>query len=112
MTGLHSTVHPVRPRGRTRGVVLVMMAVVFVAPAAVAFVNKFFKFLRTMHTDEMGAMALIPMLNYLSVAAGFLCLTVWAVRRGMFRDVEAPKFDLLVNEDKLDQREDAQSRSA
>lgn len=95
---------------RTKGRVLVLMAVVFVSPAAFAFVNKFLKFIRTMDTDEMGAIALVPMLNYLAVAAGFLCLLVWAVARGMFKDVEGPKFELLANEDRLDQA-DALSRS-
>ncbi len=97
-------------RARTKGRVLILMAVVFVSPAAFAFVNKFFKFIRTMDTDEMGAIALVPMLNYLAVAAGFLCLLVWAVSRGMFKDVEGPKFELLANEDRLDQA-DALSRS-
>jgi hypothetical protein len=43
------------------------------------------------------------MLNYLAVAAGFICLTVWAAHRGMFKDIEAPKYRLLENEDELDQ---------
>jgi hypothetical protein len=42
------------------------------------------------------------MLNYLAVAAGFTCLFIWALLRGMFRDVEAPKHTMLENEAKLD----------
>lgn len=89
-------------RPRRGGVVLALMALVFVAPAGVAFVNKFLHFYRTIHTDEMGQSALVPMLNYLAVAAGFTCLFVWALLRGMFRDVEAPKYTMLENEAKLD----------
>lgn len=92
-------------RARTKGWVLILMAFVFVSPAAIAFVNKFFKFIGTMDTDEMGAIALVPMLNYLAVAAGFICLLVWATRGGMFKDIEAPKFEMLKNEEKLDQAE-------
>lgn len=87
---------------RTR-VILVLMTLVFVGPAGVAFINKFIHFIKTIHTDAMGPSALVPMLNYLAVAAGFICLFVWALMHGMFRDVEAPKYTMLENEAKLDE---------
>lgn len=93
---------PVRRR-KTKALVLAIMAIVFVAPAGVAFIAKFIKFARTVGSDELGAAALVPMLNYLAVAAGFICLTVWAAHRGMFKDIEAPKYKLLENEGVLDQ---------
>jgi hypothetical protein len=88
---------------RRGGIVLGLMALVFLVPAGVAFVNKFIHFCQTVHTDEMGKSALVPMLNYLAVAAGFTCLFVWALLRGMFRDIEAPKYTMLENEAKLDE---------
>lgn len=88
---------------RRGGIILGVMGLIFVVPAGVAFVNKFIHFCRTLHTDEMGKSALVPMLNYLAVAAGFSCLFIWALLRGMFRDVEAPKYTMLENEAKLDE---------
>ncbi len=96
---------PIGKRARTKGIILLLMALFFVAPAGIAFVAKFIKLMRTVGSDEMGAAALVPMLNYLAVAAGFICLLCWSIFRGMFRDVEAPKYKLLENEELLNQLE-------
>jgi hypothetical protein len=89
-------------RSRGKAIAVVGMVVLFIVPAAMAFLNKFMKFVGTVGTDEMGGAALVPMLNYLMVAAGFICLMVWAAASGMFRDVEAPKHKMLETEEKLD----------
>lgn len=91
-----------RRGSRTKAIAVVGMVALFVVPAALAFINKFMKFVATVGTDEMGGAALVPMLNYLMVAAGFICLMVWAAASGMFRDVEAPKHQMLETEEKLD----------
>ena len=54
--------------------------------------------------DAMGSF-LIPVLNYLFVAAGFLCLFLWAYFTGQFRDVEAPKYRMLEMQDEFDRRD-------
>lgn len=86
---------------RWKWVVSTLVVGAFVLPAGIAFVLKFLKFMRTVGTDELGAIALVPMLNYLAVASGFLCLLAWAILRGMFHDIEQPKFQLLKNEELL-----------
>lgn len=94
---------PIDSKPRRKWLALALMALVFVVPAGIAFVNKFIHFMGTVRTEEMGGAALVPMLNYLAVAAGFTCLFIWAMFRGMFHDVEAPKYTMLENEAKLDE---------
>jgi len=89
-------------RARIKWIAPALVVSVFVLPAGIAFVLKFVKFVRAVGTDELGAIALVPMLNYLAVAAGFLCLLAWAILGGMFRDIEGPKFKLLENEELLE----------
>jgi hypothetical protein len=86
-------------------VLLVVMAAAVIVPAAAGFFAKFVQFLRALQSDEAGRFAIVPILNYLAVAAGFVCLLVWAVLRGMFRDIERPKYTMLENEDRLDRAE-------
>jgi len=94
----------VRIRGRVgpKAILLIVMAVAVVVPAAIGFITKFVYFVRTLHSDSAGSFAIVPMINYLAVAAGFFCLLIWAAYRGMFRDIEGPKFTMLDREDRLD----------
>jgi hypothetical protein len=61
---------------------------------------------------EDGGFALVPILNYLLVSAGFLLLFFAALLHGMFRDIEKPKHQMLENEALLDSFEDARARQA
>lgn len=85
-----------------KAVLLGIMATLIVVPAAIGFITKFVYFVRTLRTDDSGSFAIVPMVNYLVVAAGFLCLLIWAAYRGMFRDIEGPKYSMLEHEDRLD----------
>jgi hypothetical protein len=93
---------PIRDRVGPKAIVLVVMAAAIVVPAAIGFITKFVYFVRTLRTDNAGSFAIVPMINYLAVAAGFFCLLIWAAYRGMFRDIEGPKFTMLDREDRLD----------
>lgn len=96
--GLGSRVGP-------KAILLGFMAVAIVVPAAIGFVTKFVYFVKTLRTDNTGSFAIVPMVNYLVVAAGFFCLLIWAAYRGMFRDIEGPKYTMLDREDRLDRGE-------
>ncbi len=87
-----------------RAIALCITAAIILIPAAYGFVNKFIEFARTFGTDD-GGFVIVPMLNYLCVAAGFICLLVWAVAHGMFNDIEKPKFTMLEREAELDRQE-------
>ncbi|MCE9590828.1 MAG: cbb3-type cytochrome oxidase assembly protein [Planctomycetes bacterium] len=72
--------------------------------AGSAFVCKLIEFIYTATTHGGQALAsfLIPVLNYLMVAAGFLLLFIWAYLTGQFRDVENPKYRMLDMQDEID----------
>lgn len=79
-----------------------LLALIILLPSGFGFITKLVDFFKTSQSGQEGAFALIPMLVYLSVAAGFLCLLVWAIFQGMFRDIEKPKYTMLENEERLE----------
>ncbi len=83
------------PPARRRFLWLFATAMVLVA--GTAFVMKLIDFIVTATNEGPDALAsfLIPVLNYLLVAAGFLCLFLWAWLTGQMRDVESPKYRML-----------------
>lgn len=82
------------PRGRW---FLWIFSVAMILVAGSAFLMKLIEFTATATREGTGALAsfLIPVLNYLLVAAGFFCLFFWAYFKGHFRDIEAPKYRML-----------------
>lgn len=74
-----------------------IFSVAMVVVAGSAFLMKLIEFFATATREGTGALAsfLIPVLNYLLVAAGFFCLFLWAYLKGHFRDLEAPKYRML-----------------
>lgn len=91
-----------RRRGSPKLLGLTLLAVVILLPSAAGFGTKLLKFVKASGSGE-GGFAILPLLVYLSVAAGFLCLLAWAMFQGMFKDVERPKFTMLENEERLEQ---------
>jgi NADH:ubiquinone oxidoreductase subunit 4 (subunit M) len=94
-----------RREGRAKTVVVILVTAGIVLPGGVGFVAKFVQFVRTLQTETGGGFTIVPIMNYLLVAAGFGCLLVWATARGMFRDIEKPKQTMLDRERALDERE-------
>jgi hypothetical protein len=96
-----------RPAGRRLFLWLFSAAMILVAGTAFAF-----KLIEFVHTatrrgpDALGSF-LIPVLNYLLVAAGFGLLFLWAYFRGQFRDVERPKYRMLQMQRQIDAEEAA-----
>jgi hypothetical protein len=80
---------------------MIVLALVILLPALFGFGTKFREFLLLVG-DEDGAFTVMPILNYLLVSLGFLGLFLWAVLHGMFRDIEKPKYRMLLNEQRLD----------
>ncbi len=95
------------PSGATKRF-LWLFSVTMVVVAGTAFTIKLIEFIHTATTDGPDALGsfMIPVLNYLLVAAGFFCLFIWAYSAGQFRDLEAAKFRMLELQDEID-RENA-----
>jgi len=83
--------------GRRARWFLWIFSIAMIVVAGSAFFMKLIEFTATATREGTGALAsfLIPVLNYLLVAAGFFCLFFWAYFKGHFRDIEAPKYRML-----------------
>lgn len=88
--------------GRWQRWTTVILAVLILLPSMYGFVGKFIEFVHIYRGEAGGAFAVAPIMNYLLATLGFFCLLVWAIRHGMFRDIEQPKLRMLENEDVLD----------
>jgi uncharacterized membrane protein len=84
-----------------------MFSGAMVLVAGTAFTFKLIDFFVTATTKGPEALAsfLIPVLNYLLVAAGFFCLFLWAWFSGQLRNVEAAKHRMLELQRQIDERE-------
>jgi hypothetical protein len=82
--------------------ITLLLAVLILIPSGYGFVGKFIELVRVYRGESDGAFAVAPMMNYLFASLGFGCLLLWAAAHGMFRDIEGPKYDLLVHEEMLD----------
>lgn len=93
---------PQASRGKT--VFLWVFSLTMVITAGCAFLMKVVDFWITATREGSSAMAsfLIPVLNYLCVAAGFGLLFLWAYSRGQFRDVEGQKHRMLELNERFD----------
>lgn len=91
-----------RSGSRLKKWVMVIITVGIILPGGYGFIEKFIQFVRTLRTDDAGGFTIIPICNYLIVTAGMACLLVWATARGMFRDIERPKFTMLEREQQIE----------
>jgi len=81
-------------------------SVVLVVTAGTAFLFKLIEFVYTaVHGTGALTSFLIPVTNYLLVAAGFACLFFWAYLGGQFRNVERAKYRMLEMQDEIDRAE-------
>lgn len=104
---------PAEPTASPRvRVFLWVFSVVLIVTAGSAFIMKLVEFIHTATTRGSDALAsfLIPVLNYLFVAAGFFCLFLWAYFTGQFRDVERCGRRMLELQDEIDAREGAKAQ--
>jgi hypothetical protein len=83
--------------------ITLLLAVLILIPSGYGFVGKFIELIHVYQGDASGAFAVAPIMNYLLASLGFLCLLLWAAVRGMFRDIERPKQEMLAREELLNQ---------
>lgn len=116
------------PPNRWWLVIQITLAVMILVPAALGFGTKFREFVLlydsyqhraqpqplaavahpvgkpqhfTPEEIQDGGFALVPIMNYLLVSAGFFVIFIAALMRGMFHDIEKPKYDMLQQEEML-----------
>lgn len=100
---------PDRSAGPPRQTFVWVFGTIMVLTAGTAFVFKLIEFFHTATAKGSEALAsfLIPLLTYLLVAAGFLCLFAWSWLTGQFRDIERAKHRMLEMQEEIDELERA-----
>lgn len=84
--------------------ITILLAVLILIPSGYGFIGKFIELINVAKGEAGGAFAVAPIMNYLLASLGFFCLLLWAAGRGMFRDIENPKQQMLDREAELDAR--------
>ena len=84
--------------------ITILLAVLILIPSGYGFIGKFIELINVARGEAGGAFAVAPIMNYLLASLGFFCLLLWAAGRGMFRDIEKPKQQMLDREALLDQQ--------
>ena len=98
---------------RWRSFLFHMLAVsFFLVPAGVGFTVKYLDLLILFGSGEEGAFAIVPIMNYLLSSLGFFMLFFWAVRHGMFVEIEQAKHKMLETERELDAIEKEEAEAA
>ncbi len=82
-----------------------LILVLIVAVSGVGFALKLWEFVVVFSQSAEGAFAITPVVNYGLATAGFLCLLLWGMFNGMFRDIEEPKYTMLEREARIDEWE-------
>ena len=89
---------------RLQNRITILLAILILLPSMYGFVGKFIEFIHVFRGVPGGQFAVAPILNYLLASLGFFCLLLWAAGKGMFRDIENPKQQMLDREAELDAR--------
>ncbi len=89
---------------QVRRVTIFTTFVIFLA--AIGFVFKIWEFVRSLGDADAVGFAIVPLSSYFLTGFGFLLLLIWAAGRGMFRDVEAPKWRMMEMEHQYALEED------
>jgi hypothetical protein len=98
----HHTADRSLQASQLRSRVTLILSLVIILPSLWGFGTKFWEFVAIYSGDTDGAFAIAPILNYLLASVGFFCLLCWATAKGMFHDIERPKYTMLENEQRLD----------
>lgn len=95
-----------RAAGAARVMKWVTLVMLFaIVSGGTGFVYKLIQFSREALTSDVASFAVVPVVTYVLVALGFSCLFVWALLRGQFTSIEAPKHRLLEDEERHDREE-------
>lgn len=85
----------------------VTVVAVTVAAAGVTFMFKLYEFVAASTTGILPGIVTATVLPYFFISGGFLLLAAWAWAGGHYKNIEAPKQDMLRQEelyDKLEQQ--------
>lgn len=85
--------------------VSVMVVAMAVAAAGLTFMFKLYEFVAASTTGVLPGIVTATVLPYFFVSAGFLLLAGWAWAGGHYKNIEAPKRDMLLQEEEYERLE-------
>ena len=83
----------------------VLIVAVTVAAAGVTFMFKLYEFVAASTTGVLPGIVTATVLPYFFVSGGFLLLAAWAWAGGHYKNIEAAKRDMLLQEEEYEQLE-------
>ena len=83
----------------------VAVIVVTVAAAGVTFMFKLYEFVAASTTGLLPGIVAATVLPYFFISGGFLLLAGWAWAGGHYKNIEAPKRDMLLQESEYERLE-------
>ena len=100
------------PKKKNLALTIFQWAVILIAGAGFTF--KFIEYTISVFNSpsDIVNFAITPLVMYMSVAAGFLCLFIWTVIRGDYKDTELPKFRFFERELEIDEDEREENERA
>lgn len=85
--------------------VSVMVVAMAVAAAGLTFMFKLYEFVAASTTGVLPGIVTATVLPYFFISAGFLLLAGWAWAGGHYKNIEAPKRDMLLQEEEYERLE-------
>ena len=73
--------------------------------AGSGFVFKLTEFIKVAQNKEAESFAVVPVVTYFCVTAGFICLFIWNYLRGGFDNIERPKYEMLERDEEIDRHD-------
>jgi nitrogen fixation-related uncharacterized protein len=95
-----------RPKRRPRLGAIVLATGIIIG--GLSFCFKIVEFIFTLDSPEAPGFAVVPVVTYFIVAAGYLFLFLWSYTTGQFANLEAPKEDFFRREAELERLESKQ----
>ena len=83
----------------------VAVIAVTVGAAGITFLFKLYEFVAASTTGMLPGIVTATVLPYFFISGGFLLLAGWAWASGHYKNIEAPKRDMLIQEEEYDELE-------
>ena len=85
--------------------VSVVIVAISVGAAGLTFMFKLYEFVAASTTGVVPGIVTATVLPYFFISAGFLLLAAWAWASGHYKNIEAPKRDMLLQEEEWERLE-------
>lgn len=93
-----------QPNDRASRRIIVSTLIVGVILGGVAFAYKIAEFIHTLSSPDFAGTFDVGITVYFFICGGWLCLLVWCLMTGKFKQMERGKYDMLRQEEEYERR--------